>query len=86
MEELANLIASVGFPVACVIALGVFIMKIYDTNCEREERLEAQLKENRDIIARSIEILALYADRLNGIEDDVTDIKNNIVIIKEKMK
>ena len=71
-----ELFSSVGFPIAVVIALGWFIWRIYRKSEEREEALRSELKENRDINAKALETLALYAERLGVIETDVKDIKD----------
>ena len=73
-----ELISTVGFPVALVIAMGAFIYKIYKKSEEREDALRAEIKENQEINAKAVTTLALYAERLGTIEQDVQEIKAGI--------
>lgn len=73
-----ELITTVGFPIALVIAMGFFIWKIYQQSVTREEKLLGELAENRAINKQAIETLALYNERLTNIETDVRDIKDII--------
>jgi chromosome segregation ATPase len=82
---ITELITSLGFPIALVIAMGIFIYKIYKQSVEREQTLMAEIKENREINKGAIETLALYAERLNVIQTDVEEIKKDIVVITEKI-
>lgn len=101
LSFLANLIPTVGFPVVCVIAMGIFIYRIYkhlneqnesmmksmQTRCaEREEKLLAEIKENREINATAIETIAKYVDRLDDIQTDVSEIKIDIIRLNERLK
>lgn len=76
MGVITELIATVGFPIALVIAMGFFIWKIYGQSVTREEKLMEELAENRAINKQAIETLALYNERLTNIESDVRDIKD----------
>ena len=95
-----ELITTLGFPIACVVMLGAFVFYIYkrqiedSTNnmekvqerCkEREDKLYNELAINREITGKAVETIALYAERLNNIEDNVEDIRNDVLIIKEKL-
>ena len=59
MEEWVNVISTLGFPVACVLAMGIFIYRIYqDMKAEKEiareenkanmEQVQARCKERED--------------------------------------
>ena len=89
LDAILNVISSVGFPIACAIALGIFIWKITITMItnqkEREDKLYNELALNREITGKAVETIALYAERLNNIEDNVEDIRNDVLIIKEKL-
>lgn len=89
-----ELIGTVGFPIAAVIAMGVFIYIIYknttkqnETNMNavqercaaREERLYEEIKANREVNAQALSTLAMYAERLGTIEQDVKYIKDNVI-------
>ena len=74
-----ELIGTVGFPIAAVIALCWFIYKIYKASEKREEALRTEIQENRAINAEAIKTLALYAERLGNIESDVKEIKGIVL-------
>lgn len=93
-------IPTLGFPIICVVGLGWFIYKIYsDTTkqnadnmtavqarCkEREDKLYQEIALNREINGKAIETLALYADRLGHIEGDMNVMKEDLLLIKEKI-
>lgn len=98
---IVELIGTIGFPLVAVICLGWFVYKIYvdqreknkedmeqvQARCkEREEKLYAEIKENREVIAQAVATIGLYADRLDTIQHDVNEIKTDIVVITEKLK
>lgn len=73
-----EIITTLGFPIALVIAMGFFIWKIYQQSVSREEKLMTEIAENRVVNAKAIETLTLYAERLGNIETDVKEIKDII--------
>lgn len=73
-----ELIGTLGFPIALVLAMGFFIWTIYKQSVTREEKLMAEITENRLVNAKAIETLTLYAERLGNIESDVKEIKDII--------
>lgn len=83
-----ELISTVGFPIALVLLLGWFIIKIYNDTTknakEREEKLYTEIAENRKINEKAIETIALYADKLDTIQEDVAEIKKDIIILTNK--
>ena len=83
-----ELISTVGFPIALVLLLGWFIIKIYNDTTknakEREEKLYTEIAENRKINEKAIETIALYADKLDIIQEDVAEIKKDIIILTNK--
>lgn len=89
MEQLIELIPSLGFPIVCVIALGFFVYKIYVNSTAdskaREDKLYNEIAENRKINAEAIRTIALYAEKLDTIQRDVNEIKEDINIISEKV-
>lgn len=91
-----QLVTSLGFPVVCCLGMGWFIYKFYkdytaesranmeavQARCkEREEKLYEEIKENREVNAQAIATIALYADRLDTIQHDVSEIKNDINVL-----
>lgn len=100
MEIFIQLLESFGLPVAIIIALGFFIYKIYnDTTkdnkenmekvqarcAEREEKLYEEIARNREINAAAIETISKYAEKLEVIQNDVNEIKTDIIKIAEKI-
>lgn len=73
-----ELIGTLGFPIALVLAMGFFIWNIYKQSVTREEKLMQEITENRVVNAKAIETLTLYAERLGNIESDVKEIKDII--------
>ena len=80
-----ELITNFGLPIALIVAMGVFIYIIYKQSVKREEKLMAELTECRVVNTKAIETLALYADRLTHIEGDITEIKDDLILIKDKV-
>lgn len=97
LSKIADFITSVGFPVACAVALGIFCYKIIKSTNEqnvanmekvqerckqRETILYAEIKENREINAKAIETIAHYAEKLDSIQEDVKEIKEDVIYMK----
>lgn len=66
-----EVISQVGFPIACVIGLCIFVWNLYKASVAREERL-------MDVNEKAIETIAKYADRLDEIQKDVQVIKDDV--------
>ena len=81
-----ELVSTLGFPIAIVIALGVFVWILYKASEKREAELRAEIKENQEINKEAIKTLALYAERLNTMQGDVEEIKKDMAIIREKIQ
>ena len=67
-------VTKVGFPIAMVLALCIFIVIIYKDNKKEKEKL-------LEINNKSIETLGKYADRLTIIEEDVNEIKTELKVL-----
>ena len=80
MAAFIELIPTLGFPIACVIALGFFVWKIYNQSVEREGKLMAEITENRLVNTKFAEIIAQYEVTLGEIKSDVKDIKDTLNI------
>lgn len=85
LTYIVELIPTVGFPIACVIAMAAFIFYVYkrmEVNTkEREDILYNEIKENREINKKAIDTIAHYAEKLDVIQNDVNDIKTDITVI-----
>ena len=75
-----ELITTLGFPIACVLALGVFVYKLWQQSVKREEKLMEEITENRRINTKFAEIIAGYDITLSEIKSDVKDIKDTLNI------
>ena len=73
-----ELIGTLGFPIACVIALGFFVWKIYQQSVVREEKLMVEITDNRLINSQFAEIIGKYEVQLEEIKHDVKDIKDTL--------
>ncbi len=82
---IVEIISTVGFPIVCVGALAFFVWHIYKQSVERENKLMAEITENRLVNEKAIETIAQFAERFTHIEDDVELIKNDVILIKEKI-
>ena len=68
---ISEFITTLGFPIALVVAMGFFIWKIYQQSVKREETLVA-------VNEKAINTLALYAEKLESIQNDVSTIKEKL--------
>lgn len=78
-----ELISTLGFPIACVVAMGWFIFKIYNQSVSREEELRSEIKENQKINGKFAEIIAQYEIKLDEIKADVKDIKDTLHVASD---
>lgn len=100
INTITTLIGTVGFPIVCCLGLGWFLYKVFQktTNdnqanmekvqarcAEREEKLYAQIEKNQEVNAQAMATLALYAERLGVIEEDVKEIKSEVDKIANKL-
>lgn len=100
-NAISTMIASLGFPIVCCLGMGWFILKFYkdyttdskanmeavQARCkEREEKLFEEIKLNREVNAQAISTIALYADRLDSIQHDVSEIKSDINLLMHDNK
>lgn len=86
LSAIVELITSLGFPIVCVIALAFFIWKIYNQSVAREEKLMTEITENRLVNQQAVETIAKFAERFNHIEEDISGIKNDVGLIKQKIE
>lgn len=78
MATVTELIATLGFPIVCVLALGIFVYKLWQQSVTREERLMNEITENRVINTKFAEIIAQYEVELGEIKVDIKDIKDTL--------
>lgn len=73
-----ELITTLGFPIVVCLALGFFIWTIYKQSVAREERLMAEITENRLVNTKFAEIIAQYEVTLGEMRTDIHDIKETL--------
>lgn len=98
LTVITGLVGQIGFPAVCVIGMAWFIYQIFQkttaqaqenmtqlqANCQkREDKLYEEIKENREVNAQAIATIALYADKLGVIQQDISDIKTDVAILKD---
>lgn len=96
VSAVTNIISNLGFPIACVIGLALFAwymvkhtdeinaknMEQVQNSCkEREEKLYEEIKANREVNAKAIETIAHYAEKLDVIQSDIKEIKQDVSMI-----
>lgn len=93
--DIVQIISTLGFPIACVIALGWFVKTTFDkistANTNREARLfetigkqEEVLRQLSDTNAKFLDTLGDISKQLNETREDVEDIKNILNISNRK--
>lgn len=99
LAVISGLIGEIGFPIVCVLGMGWFIYQVFQKtttqseenmkqlqeNCQkREDKLYEEIKENREVNAQAIATIALYADKLGTIQQDVSDIKTDVAVLMNR--
>lgn len=82
--NIIEVIQNVGFPIFLVLALGYFVWKLYLQSVDREKTLYAEIANSRLVNEKAIDTIARYAEKLDIIQTDIKEIKNDITIIKTK--
>lgn len=82
---IVELISTVGFPIAMVLALAWFIFQIYKKSEDREDTLMDEIAETRKVNAEAIATIGKFAENLETIKHDITDIKTEVNDISEKI-
>ena len=80
----SELISTLGFPIALVVAMGYFIWQLWKQSVVREEKLLTEITECRLVNTQAISTIAQYADKLDTIQKDVTEIKSDMNVIMNK--
>lgn len=75
-----ELIGTVGFPIAMVIALGLFVYKLWQQSVEREKLLMTEITENRLVNQQFAEIIGAHTSELGQIKTDIREIKHVLEI------
>lgn len=90
VDLITQLIATVGFPIFCVLALGMFIYKSYNNistiNKEREDKLYTMLGKTQEQLDNAQETNSKFLTVLEQINRDTEEMKSDIDDIKETIR
>lgn len=86
VPTIIELISAVGFPIVVAVVLAWFIWKIYKKSEDREDALRSQIIESQKVNAEAIHTIALYAERLGIIEEDLKEVKHDVNILIHKQQ
>lgn len=81
---ITDLITNLGLPIALIIAMGFFIYKLWQESVKRESKLYDELAACREVNSKAIETIALYADKLDTMEQDIKVIKEDVLILTNR--
>ena len=81
-----ELISSVGLPIALIIAMGLFIYKLWQESVKREGKLYDELAACRAVNEKAIETISRYADKLDTMEQDIKVIKEDVLLLTDRME
>lgn len=90
VSQIEHLITALGFPIVCVIALSFFIWKIWQKNCEQNEKREEKLyvviseaqEQNKELSKTNSEFVSV----LKSYKDDLKEIKDDVIYIKQELE
>lgn len=90
VSSIQQMITTLGFPIVCVIALAFFIWKIWTKNVEQNEKREEKLyvvvgkaqEQNEQLSKTNAEFVTV----LSSYKDDLKEIKEDVVEIKQKLE
>lgn len=86
VATITELITNLGLPIAMVVAMGIFIFKLWKQSVEREKTLYNELAECRAVNEKAISTIATYAGKLDTIQEDVKSIKEDMIILTDRME
>ena len=90
VNDIVNIISTVGFPIACAVGLGIFIYKAYEKMSEmnqlREQKLYDMLDQTQKQLKKATEINASFVEVLSDFRNDITKIQDDIQEIKHEIK
>lgn len=90
MEAYIDVISTVGFPIACVIALGFFVYNAWDDmskkSAEREEKLYTMLASAQNSIDEELKTNGKFLAQLEVMQENLTDISKDVDDIKDYLQ
>ena len=89
-NTIQSLVAGLGFPIVCVLALGVFGYKVWEKSTQqaekREERSYEMLAGFKQALDGFNSVLDKYNNKLDALNNDMDTIKEDIKVIKENTR
>lgn len=85
MEEIVQIIQNLGFPIACVVALAVFIYKLVTRDKDEAANREQLLIEANEKISESLQKVADTIEESNRINSELSE-TNKLLVDKVEGK
>ena len=86
MESVVTIIQTLGFPIACVVACGVFIYKMWDWFKNSSKEREDKLLENNNKNAEALVKVADTIEESNKINRELSETNRTLVDkVEEKL-
>lgn len=86
MEQISNMIATLGFPIVCVCSLGWFVYvafnKFLENNEKREEKLYQMIEDAKTTNEKLLGTNAEFVKVIEAYNVDLSSIRNDVGIIK----
>ena len=85
--NITEIIQTLGFPIACVVACGWFILKMWTENQEQNERREEKLyttlgevnSTNKELSETNKMLVEQFKTDMGKVKEDIEDIKEAIL-------
>lgn len=79
MEEIVQIIQNLGFPIACVVALAVFLYKLVTRDKDEAANREQRLIEANEKISESLQKVADTIEESNRINSELSETNKLLV-------
>lgn len=79
MTDVVQIIQTLGFPIACVVALGVFLYKIITRDKDEAAGREARLIETNEKISNSLQKVADTISEQNHVNSELSETNRMLV-------
>lgn len=79
MTDVVQIIQTLGFPIACVVALGVFLYKIINRDKDEAADREARLIETNKQISDSLQKVADTINEQNHVNSELSETNRMLV-------
>lgn len=79
MEEIVQIIQNLGFPIACVVALAVFLYKLVTRDKDEAANREQRLIEANEKISQSLQKVADTIEESNRVNSELSETNKLLV-------